>query len=727
MTFSKPFIFILFINLTFSVFSQNENNTLNYKQLDSIYKYNLQIFNELNINDVNSLIINDCRLSELEFEINRIAVNRLESYFNFKNQEQISIYQNLTNFQLQLNQSRIIINQYLSNIDFWYYKTALEFLSKKDTLNAINYLDKSLLLNELYLPSLQKKTSILNNQNKTLEAASLFTKISPYIYPNNINYQLYKTTASQISGRLEQKALSFYKDGYYSESLEIYQIADSFCNNLKITDCEGIKEGIKNSKIGVYHSYLRIAKQAFSTQNFNISESFTHKALEYAKLNRESISEDSETKNMFRNIFSKYLSISNKYKENGNYIAADNYTDKAKKICEFLNTEDCNALLKNNTTYAITDDFEEVKYITEVNTVEIQNQKTEIVSPNVKKAIKEIKPKTNKIPEKRITIRQIKTDNTSFALYKNMIEIADDYLLREKYEQAYSKYLQAKTMENKAIAKNNPVLDSLLLKTARIIIKNTIQPVDFLIWSNKLYEADTTYLYLINLQKKYQLENDNYTNKLISSLKSRITIKNCNNIQDQINTFANKTLALLNLNEYSKAQYTLNEASNVIEKNNLCNLNLTEITKIENILNPISKYFSLKEKAKELYNKNDFFNCFKYFYLSDSIYYVSKLDSFKIPNSNLIAFLNFHNKENENLLALSYFTENKNYDYALNVLNLLKENNYQSKKLKKEQIQIAQLIAKEHINFNILKTKYPFLKSEKWFKYLLKEYRNLIR
>jgi hypothetical protein len=732
MNLRKQLILTIFIFTTIISYAQKEKYNFSFLQIDSIFQTNSLQFKGINLYEINQLILNDCKLAEIESQINNLTWNGLATYFNFKKPEQITVYQNVTNFQIQLNQTRTILNQYLSNMDYWFYKTGLDYISRNDTINAILFIDKSLLFNKLYMPSLQLKNTILLSKNQLIEAISLITEIAPYLFENNSNYQVFQTSVFQLLKKCEDEAEKVYESGYYNESLTLYQKADSFCSTLKTFDCEVFKNGILNSKRGLYHSYLKIAKQAINTHNYSIAESFTDKALEYARLNRNEISNDTETNDIYRNILSRYIAISFKYKRNDNAKLHEKYLDKANKICLLLKIDDCSktyisqaiAIEEENDIIAEEDTIIQKDTITKLTKVEIQKKtKKPIIVQNT------LNRKNKRLTSKKKTLAKhaTKNNNAEFAIYSNLIDIGNKYFSEGKYEEAYSKYITAKSMEKKATGKKNDKLENLLIKTAGIIITKPLENADFLIWANKLNEANSLYSYSLELQKKLVLENDSSINSILQTYKEKIQKKKCENIQLEINTLNDKANSYISLSDFQKAQ-TINDETFALIKTNIdCKLNSTETTKILTIIKPVVSYNLLRERAKEYYQVNDLMNFTNLFFQADSIYSINRLDTLKILNSNIISYLEFSNNEKANLFSLEYFLNKNKYDYGFQILNLLKNKQFESAKSKDYQQKLATILfLKEKTEISTLKEKFPFLKDEKWYKYFYNEYKILL-
>ena len=146
--------FVFSFTFLFS-FSQNDIQYITTAQLDSVYNIYQSKIKSISNFEIDRLGINDCELNDVETQLNLLQYYGIERFFDFKNLSQIELYQKYKNLITEVKQIRTVLDQQIANIDFWYYKTAKDYLSKSDTLNALLFLDKSLLYNNLFLFSVK--------------------------------------------------------------------------------------------------------------------------------------------------------------------------------------------------------------------------------------------------------------------------------------------------------------------------------------------------------------------------------------------------------------------------------------------------------------------------------------------------------------------------------------------------------------------------------------------
>ena len=214
----KSTFILLFTFFFFQIsFSQEKKHTSTLPQLDSILKTNCNLMKQIDINDIDMLMVNDCKLNEVETILEWLKFENIASQIDFKKQEEIATYEYYTEITTQTAQLRVIINQYISNLDFWYYKKAVAFLAKNDTVNAINKLEKSLLINPFYIPSLYQKVML----NLKIQQTDLASKIAQYIaqniYPIGNDLLLIKAINEQINEQFKTRGQKMLTAEYYNE------------------------------------------------------------------------------------------------------------------------------------------------------------------------------------------------------------------------------------------------------------------------------------------------------------------------------------------------------------------------------------------------------------------------------------------------------------------------------------------------------------------------------
>ncbi|NVN95485.1 MAG: hypothetical protein HXX18_09410 [Bacteroidetes bacterium] len=724
-------LLLIFFHLSYA---QETKYTPSLHQLDSLLKANCNLMKQIDINDMDMLMVNDCQLNEVEAILEYLKYVNIASQIDFKKREEIAIYEYFTETTTQTAQLRVVLNQYISNLDFWFYKKAMEFLSKNDSTNANDKFDKSLLINPFYIPSLYQKAMSYLKKSQT----DLATKIAQYValnlYPVGSDLMLIKAMDEQISKQFRTRGEKMLASDLCNESLELFMQADTFCTYFNSNDCEYFKNGINQSKFGLYRSYLRVADQAMEAHKYSIAETFVMKAKEYANANRNIINNDDEADKFLKNIAQKYIDLGINYKRNADNTQSSFYFNKAKIICNLIKDIECDArLLKNEQEIVVSKDtvadnlkFKPENKLTTTEYKHTRKDKTNKLHKKIKsrKGTKKSKTKEKILPFKTQS-NNIK--NRNYSMYCSLIEMGDELFNMIKYEQAFEKYQAAKEMEKTVLSKPNLVLDSLINAAAFNIINTQLQTASFLIWANELPQADTAYMFCISLQQKYHLENDISTNSSLNLFRTKITQKVCQNIQDEVEQLNAKTKNYITIKDFAKAQRAIDEANLLISEHTNCNLITTTTDKLTQQLKPITDYFNLKQIAKDAFVKTEYKLFTESHYNADKIYLKNHLDTVGIPNNNIITYLNYQSDKQFILYAANYFIEFYDFDNCLASLKLLKAKGFEANKTKDIQLRLAQkqviLDKAQQSGFEPDKNIFKYTNNDKWFKVFNVEYK----
>jgi len=732
----KSFLFLtLLLNFFFfqTNFAQDKKLNPALYRLDSILKVNSELTKQIILSDVEMLMVNDCKLNEVESSLEMLKYENIASKIDFKKQQEIAIYEYYTEITTQTAQLRVIINQYISNLDFWYYKKALENLAGNDTIQAIDKLEKSLLINPFYIPSLYQKAMLYLRNLQTNMASNLAQFIALNIYPEGNDQMLLKAMNEQIYKQFKNRGDKMLTDDFCNEALAIFMQADTFCKYFTTNDCEYFKNGIIQSKYGLYRSYLRVADQAIDAHKYSIAETFVMKAKEFAANNKTAIINDETADNFLKRIINKYIDLGIYYKRNADFTKSSYYIEKANTICSIVNDKDCEALfVKKETEANALESFDQSEIKTIQSETKYIAKKDYGNTKNIKKRKKRIKKfSPSKKSENESAIQSIKqhkkTKSRDYNLYCTWIEMGNILTDELKYDEAFEKYKAAKEIENKVLPKPNPILDSIIKATGYHSINAQLQSADFLIWANELNLADTAYSFAISLQQKYHLEKDSSTFILLDLFRNKIKQKACQNIQDEIDLMNSKCNNYIAFKDFEKAGRSIEDTKKLISKYPECILNKAKTDDLSKRLQPIDNYYRLKEKAKKAFENKDYKTFTENYYQADQVYQQSKLDSIGIANITIIDFLNYQSNEEVLLYAANYFIEFYNFDNALSLLKLIKNKAYQANKVKDIQIRLAQKQSKidklRQPVFDATKNIILYTAGDKWFKVFITEYR----
>ncbi len=725
-------IFILTaLLLICTVLSAQKKQNITINELDSVISLHYNSVQKINLGDIDMLPIYDCTLNETEFAIEALKNTNAFKSINTSDAGFIEMYRKYNDLLTTLPKLRVIIDQYVAYHDYWLYKKGLELLLKGDSTNADHYFDKSLMVNPFYIPSVYQKALISLGRNNITQAAYLLEGVSNLIYADDVNLNLINALIDQIRKHYSNYGNFLLAHEDYNASLELFMEADTFCHFYNRFDCEAFQHGISLSKYGLYHSYLKVANQALEANKLSIAETFILKAKDYSELNRTYITTDADADKYVKKLSKLYMELAFSYKNDNQTKQSDYYFQKADALCKLIKDNDCSKIASN---------AEKSTFVKPIQTTIASNQHKNKTSHHInkKKYTKQTTIASNTNHKKKIythkkkhvdniEVKETETNSTVRNSYWKYIDEGNAYSKENKFQLAIDNYLMAKSLEATASFKTYAVLDSLVKDNAKKIISNDLQTGGFMVWANELANADSIYNRSVRVQKQYSLENDEEVNASLILLRQKMQLKDCQNIQDKIDMNTAMAKNNIAMKDYVRAGNLLDEVLNSASQHKNCVLLTINAEEARQQIKAVTDYYKYKEDAKVAYVANDLKAFTQKFHAADILYINAKLDTAKITNSNIVEFLRFKNNIEATYYAAKYYADVNDWDGCLELLKLLKDENYPSNKTEDLQVALAKAkaLTDSHKTFKLSVTTMitNYTVGDKWFKYFNKTYK----
>jgi hypothetical protein len=187
-----------------------------------------------------------------------------------------------------------------------------------------------------------------------------------------------------------------------------------------------------------------------------------------------------------------------------------------------------------------------------------------------------------------------------------------------------------------------------------------------------------------------------------------------------------KAQQAVNVKKFIEAEMNYDAAIKIATDNVSCSISSQNSTDNKfKYITAITYQKLLSETDKALKNEN-YSQTIEKFNASDKYYYQNEIKKFEISNIPLFDFIK--NQSNQNFISycVNYFTENKSYNEALNLLKTLKERNYPLNYSKGYQEKLGQEMAIKDKTENALadpkENLTRYISEDKWFKYFKKAY-----
>lgn len=530
---------------------------------DSLLSQLINNIDRIDTNNVDLVIVNDISLNDIEVKLNEINYIISIGKARLDNTRKNIIVFELDIIKRRADKLRIVIDKKNSILQELYYQKALSYLNENShKANARKYLEKSLEIDPLYIPSLYKLTQVFYDEGNLKKSSEFMLIILNRTYPAGRIYDSIIKLGNNLYNSFIINAENLNHQEKYSEAENLLVTAAQFCKSNNVIRCnDNLKKTITDTKYGMYRSYLNIAESALNTNHSDLAESFIFSALSYKRKNIEYLKNFKDAEKMLEQIIDSYLQTAANSIDKRNYTKAMKYFDKSSVLCDSLGGDDCNRKIKYG----------------------INSIKNNIYNEFIAKADEYFKTGYSKIAEEYINkARSYNKDNLNdikdtshaenllkkikYIQYMKQIDEAENFYKAGDYESVIKSLDIADELEAKYKLDKYNEKDSLQKNAAKPLIHHIIRSADIKIWGNDIDEAQNIQNISQNMQNKYHLKNDTDVTKWINLLKEKILKKNCENDQTNYDVLVFKANNSIQMHEYIDAEVFFNEAANIAKK-----------------------------------------------------------------------------------------------------------------------------------------------------------------
>ncbi len=688
-----------------------------------IYKLNIKI-NKIDTGNVDKVIVNDISLDEVEVKLNEITyrVSTGKAKIDAKNKS-IILFQ-LDILKNRVVKLRIIIDKQISALAELYYNKAITSLhDSSKNAEAKEYLDKSIVINPLYIPSLYQLAHIRYDEGNLIKSSELMLTILNKTYPVASNYDTIVRFGNRLYDSFIYKAEQLIQDEKYNEAEDLLTGAYRFCNNNKIINCrDNLRKTMTRTKYGMFVSYLNVAESAINTKHPEIAESFIFSALAYKRKNSEYLSRNRDAEDMLELVIDSYVNSAGRSIDKGNYTDAMKYFEKASVLCDSLGNESCNRKIKNCINSIRNNIYEE--FIAKAEEY-FKTGKSKFAEDFINKAksyknenLKEIKDTS----QAENLIKQIK-----FVQYRKLINEAEFYYKEGYYEYAMKNLDGAEELEAKYKLDKYVLEDSLRMKVAKPLIHKIIESANIKIWANSIDEVQDIFNVSLKMQEKNHLKNDSEVTKWINILNNKLQKKICENAQNDYDVLMFKASSSVIIKDFILAEQQYDNAINLANKNISCKLNATIAISNKSKYVPPANYQKLIFDSRYLYNAGNYSKFLTEYNAAESYFSLFKISDYGFKHIPLYEYI--IQKDELKLLyaGVQFYTDNSDFEKALNLLKYLKGKNYSSGLSRDLQEKLAVSLAKyDRSSKKKTTTKAnisAYTSNSKWFRYFNKKYK----
>ena len=663
------------------------------------------------------LPIYDFQIEEVEKMLESIKSDAFMKTFGFQ-------LKDTSGFALFCNDvriKRVIIDQYLTSLDYHFCKKADELLLKGDTGKAIHLYLKAIDQNLFYIPASLKLTNLYAKIGRLSDCVPIALAVYGKIFSNNDFYPSYIRMLDNIYEKfiIQGNSLLFNKN--YYEALDLFNESTAYCKAINEEACDSrLRSGICIAKTGIYCSIFSIARSALISGQTDLALQYTRKAEKYLSENSSEVIPGDEKDEFYMFFFNSYTQMGkNALKGKGKTLSGF-YLRQAISLADSVDNPDKKKLLNDRINKLLSSPE---KHVTPLTHSSKHRHLKHTSSHKAKKKNKEV------VIHKEVVMHKVKKTSydSLFILneYKNLVKLAETLMQKNDYDSAYLAISEAWIF-----AEKHSIQDT----TLKLVIAHYINPqiirqigdALFEIWKNKLDTARHIYSGVCKAIEKYKLNNSKVTSEAINNLKMRIDEKECENTRNRYQSWMIKAGHCIEAQDFIKAAVYLDTAVNIKFPDNYCKPDTSESKILKGKYNEAAKYQQRLKQAYSEYQSKNFCGAVSGYTEAADIYREHNLVDMKIVH---ISISDFALKTEDNafiLFVISFLVEKNNCKEAILLLHGLKKAGYRKSASESYQIKVGECLAGiDPGNDNDVHPESSFIRlniEDEWFSVLRKAY-----
>ena len=710
------------------VFDENNEEKFNLKlnTIDSYYDSDVRIkianqnLDKINLDSLN--LLNDYLrlIDETHQTIKNIKSLRLVSKLSLQTNDPITLMSKLSKLKLRNEKLKKDIQHVLKNMHEAYYKKGVYYLSVKNPLEAEKYFNKSLEVKKNYPPSLYQLAKIDFGNKKYEKSLTTLSMVLNTLKPKtDTRYDCVKLSEEIIKIYIaDAKQLTDDKD--FENAFRVLEKCTNICDSINGLNCtKPIEIEYKHAHHGKYQNIIDETEIKISNGDLSQAEKLIDSAQVYQKNYRKYIINDEALFIVYNKLYDAYYAQGSSLNKEKKYEEAFNNLKKAKVICTDYYAVECSEGLSVQIEISVKGIYKNM----------ILSAQQIFDSNDVDSAYQIIQ----KAEKYRAFYNLDKDDHFDILLakinhkqYLNLIAQGIKFYENEKSEKALNNFKQAQKIEEKYSYEHNKSLDTLIHKSARMLLLHRIRQGEKEVLKNNLFEARKFSSTAKTIQENYKVENDTIIQQRFEELNNKIFSKDCKNSQLKYNVQFNSALHFIEKKNFIEADNALNKAIKISNENSVCHIITINALNKKQEISPVIKYQKMMLGIDKLIDENSYQGAIKEYLTAEKFFAENNISKFGLEIETLFNFI----KNNETLnfvnFAVKYYTNNNNYDNALILLNNLSAKGYERSWAKNNQtllgtqLAIRDFNAKPEANYKTKLIKYT--KNNKWYNSLKKAY-----
>ncbi|MBE9467884.1 MAG: hypothetical protein IMY72_06115 [Bacteroidetes bacterium] len=713
------------INLVFDA-SNEEKFNQKFNTIDSYYDSDVRIkianqnLDKVNLDSLNLLNSYLELIDETHRTIKNIKSLRLVSKLSLQTNDPINFLPKLSKLNVRNEKLKKDVQHVLKNMHEAYYKKGIYYLSVKNLLEAEKYFNKSLEVKNNFPPSLYQLAKIdFDNQKYEKSLATLSMVLNTLNPKTDTRYDCVKLSEEIIKIYIAD-AKDLIENKKFKKAFSILNKCTNICDSIKGLNCtQPIDIGFAHAYNGKFKNIIDETEIEIDKEDLSQAEKLVDSAQVYQKNYRKFIVNDEALFVVYNKLYDAYFVKGKNLNKKQNYEDAFDNLKKAKRICTDYYAVECSEGMAAQIKISVKGIYKNM----------ILNAQQVFDSNDVDSAYQIIQ----KAEKYRAFYNLAKDDNFDILVakinhkqYLNLIAQGIKFYENEKSENALNNFKQAQKIETKYSYEHNQSLDTLIYKSARMLLLHRIRQGEKEVLKNDLFEARKFSSTAKTIQENYKVENDTIIQQRFEELNNKIFSKDCKNSQLKYNVQYNSALHFIEKKNFIDADNALNKAIKISNENSVCHIITINTLNKKQEIAPVIKYQKTMLGIDKLIDENSYQSAIKKYVEAEKFYAENNIVKFGLEIDTLFNFI----KNNESLnfvnFAVKYYTNNNNFNNALILLKDLSVKGYErswaknNQKLLGTQLSIRDFNAKPETNYKEKVIKYT--KNNKWYNSFKKAY-----
>ncbi len=631
----------------------------------------------------------------------------------------LNYYNSLYDFKLKINRMETLYKQSVENLPdhelIWPERIVDLYVSQLDY-----YIDIAKKADHYFTSTYNDLINREYGNEAVLEIEEEISRIS--------NNKINKTKcvfAETLFVGLTEFAEECINSEMYNEALILLNNLEDFCNSTSC-DCR-IKEvykKISRAEIGLYFSFLKIAYRAIEIRNYQLAQTYINKAKDFRQNNKKYIVSEIAIDRVYTSMAQSYLDYGVELNDKNKYEKSLNMLNKSQKLISLYPDVHINENRLKAAIYIAKQGIYQDYLAMASHYFNLGNYKQARICLNKAQPYYQSEDVLNSIKD-----TSEEDDNVSdFPTYLSLVSEGEKLMIEGEYEEALIILSKAKSV-NQYNNTTKPI-DSLIQQAARNYAEKLIYNASVALWKDDLGTAIKITKTVDNLVADYDLLGFPELKKFYFDLNTNLDKLMCRFKRFEFNSLIENGYKNIQRHDFNGAYKKFHEAIDLAEAYEKCDINDSIAHSSLMKYKPAIRYQQKFAEIKDLLFEEGFQNVIENYIKLDNYYKEANLEVFGITHLSLRDFL--WNQRNPQLILASYryYMNNGNNEEALQMLQLLRKQEYDAYKTKKMQKGLAKKLAikdfeNENTN-NYSEVMRSYYNDKQWFRYFRRVYKWII-